>query len=1079
MFAYNPSTHVPSQLAVDRAPSSPFVGRTLEIGVFVDALAVLRHGRGSVLLVSGEPGIGKTRLAEEGARRAELEGMRVVWGSAWDGGGAPTYWPWIQVLRALRGVVPAPGERLRRDLGPLWDDAVEAHEEEVEAREFRRYDALRAVLAMAAERTPLVVVIDDLHAADRGTLAALNFLARGIRALPVLIIGTHRDAEARRRPEIAAPLERVAREGARIELSRLGREDISKLTDDLEPVSVASVDQIYESSGGNPFFAKEILRLVRAGVSSKRIPDAVRAVVGERLATLDARTREVLEAAAVIGREGSLDLLASVSGLSRPELTPLLESFVLSGIVERHDPDRYAFSHPLFRESLYDCVHGLERCRLHLRTADALSSLTSTTTGHAETMARHLLLALPAGDPTRAIERARIAARGCVLELGFDRAVELLEGALSALADSRDEGLRSDIELDLAEALFFVGESERSRRICASVAERARQNSDGVHLARAALAYGNEIRVAVVDPVLVGMLEDALGLLGAEHPRLRAKVHARLAGARQPNQDPQSPVKQAFEAIELARSTADTDTLLHALYTAGAALTGFAPPAKRRDVSSQLAILARSQNDLVRSQRGYARWAIDAAELGDAEEMRQAIRAEEQLGRVLGHPRFRWQSALLGSMHALIEGRWNDSEALIERATSTITELDDPGARAALSLHRICAARARMKPFERIAADDSLQGRDASLGRSMILLGTASFHARMGNEERARIAFDKALPLPEFLPLIPSATALAAEAAARVGHIAETQKFLPHLEALPFPAMTWGASGFIWEGFLTDIAGRCHTTLGHWNAAIDALGKTVDAAEAFGARPAALDSRIALAVAMVRRGGAGDLDRAARLLDAAESAAHELEMPGPLARIEALRSDSRLRPASRSPIHAGSPHFTLEREGEVWSVSSGGRTARFQHSRAFEILKTLVEHPGREFRALDLVTTVEPDAPVDLGDSGELLDAQARTAYRNRSAELRAELDEAERWHDAARRERAQAELEFLDDEIRRSVGLRGKPKRRAGAAERARVNVNKRLKGAIRRLAAELPGLAEHLEVSIKTGFLVAYRPR
>jgi hypothetical protein len=1057
------------------------VGRVPELEALVGAFGSVRRGRGSLFLVSGEPGIGKTRLAEEVARLAESEGMTVVWGSAWDGGGAPTYWPWIQILRALRGVVPEPGDALQRDLGPLWTDSVEAREEDAEAREFRRYDALRAVLAAAADRAPLVVVLDDLHAADRGTLAALHFLSRGIRAVPMLVVGTHRDAEARLRPEIGGLLERVAREGTRLLLRRLAREDVAKLTEDLEPVPPESVDRIYETSGGNPFFAKEVLRLVRSGAGAKRIPDAVRAVVAERLGALDAKTRDALEAAAVVGREVSLEVLASVSEFPRHALEEALEGAVLSGLLERLDDARYAFAHPLFRESLYHGAGTARRCRLHLRAADTLSRLASTSHGHAESVARHLLLALPEGSPTRASEQARSSARGCVLELAFDRAVELLEGALAALGDSADDAVRSDIELDLAETLVLVGEGERSRRICASVAERAREHADAARLARAALVYGTEIRIAVVDPLQIGLLENALELLGPAELALRAKVLARLAGARQPNPDPQSPVRQAFDAIALARSTNDPDVLLHALHTGGAALTGYAPPARRRDVSSELATLAHARKDFVRAQRGYARWAIDAAELGDSEEMLHAIRAEERLGRMLGHARFRWQSALLGSMRALVEGRWADSERWIEQARRTIADLDDPTATSVLSLHRMCAVRARMRPPDEFPPDDSQFGSDAVLARSMRQLGTVSFHARMGDELAARSAFEQALPLPAFLPLIPSAVALAVEAAVRVGHVAETRKFLPHLEALPFPAVTWGASAFIWEGFVVDLVGRSHVVLGNFDAAVLELERAVVAAELFGARPAAVDSKIALAEALLRRASNRDAERAVRLLDEAESAGRELDLGGPLRRIETLRLGLPARETSPTPRNERSeqPRLTLEREGEVWRFTSGGRSARLKHSRAFEMLKQLVDHPNREFHVLELTTAVAPDAIIDRGDSGALVDSQAAAAYRKRASELRAELDEASRWNDPARRERAQAELEFLEEELSRSVGMRGKPRRGTHAAERARVNVHKRLKGALRRLTPELPELAEHLEVSIKTGFFVVYRPR
>lgn len=1065
-----------------RIQKNAFVGRARELQSFVDTLATLRDGRGSLFLLSGEPGIGKTRLAEEVAWRAERSGMTVVWGSAWDGGGAPAYWPWIQALRSLRGIVPEPGAGLRRDLGALWTADGESRDDDVVDREFRRYDALRAVLATAAERTPLVVVLDDLHAADRGTLTALHFVSRALRTLPILVLGTHRDAEVRKRPELDGLIERIARQGSRIELSRLRREDIADLTAELEPVPPASIDRIYEVSGGNPFFATELLRLVRSG-AGKRIPDAVRAAVSERLNAIEPVTLETLEAMAVAGREASLEVLAGICDLPRPALVDTLASAVLAGILERPEAERYLFSHPLFRECLHEGLVGVRRSNLHRRAADVLSRLPLAPPGNAESIARHLLLALPEGDVVTAVERARSAAKGCVVELGFDRAVELLRSALSALGDSPDDALRSDIELELAEALVLVGQGEQSRKICASVAARARTRADAARLSRAALVYGTEIRVAVVDRLQLELLESALELLGDADPGTKAKVLARLAAARQPNADPQSPIAQAFEAIALARSTNDPDALLHALHTGGAALTGYAAPSRRRDVSSELAVLATERRDLVRAQRGYARWAIDAAELGDAAELAQAIRAEERLGRTLGHARFRWQSGLLGSMHALIEGRWGDSEHFIAEAERNVAELDDRMAENTLALHRLCARRARMSSLEVPPEDEFTVGSEGEgeLDRAMRALGNASMLARMGEPDAARRTFERALPLPDFLPVIPTALALALEVAARVGHVDEARRLLPYLEALPFPALTWGATAFVWDGFLSDLVGRSHAVLENWDAAVLALESAIDAAESFGARPAALDSRLALASALLGRQAAGDAARAIALLELAESAARELDMRGPLRRAETLRrewGDPRRRTLT-SRSESPSPPFTLQREGEVWCVTAETRTARFKHSRGLEILKELVDHPGRDFHVLDFVTKADPEALHDVGDPGEHLDGAAVLAYRKRSQELRTELEEAQRWNDAARCDRVRAELDFLGDELARGVGTGGKRRRASGAAERARVNVHKRLRGAIERLSSELPELGTHLEASIKTGFSVVYRPR
>src|SRR5688572_14649071 len=262
------------------------IGRERELDLLLEGLDALPSGRGRLFLLAGEPGIGKTRLADELCKRATERGAHCAWGAAWDGGGAPAYWPWIQALRALRVHFGEPDTRLRRDLGPLWDEGAgedDEHGRDPEMVRFRRFDALRAVLASASARAPVVLVLDDLHAADRGSLLALQFLARALRQCPVLVLGTHRDAEARLDPAVGEILSRIAREGTSIALRRLDEPHVAHLMGDLDHVTPELVASVYEASGGNPLFVEEVVRWVRMGGHTREVPDGVRAIIDDRV----------------------------------------------------------------------------------------------------------------------------------------------------------------------------------------------------------------------------------------------------------------------------------------------------------------------------------------------------------------------------------------------------------------------------------------------------------------------------------------------------------------------------------------------------------------------------------------------------------------------------------------------------------------------------------------------------------------------------------------------------------------------------------------------------------------------------
>ena len=391
---------VPSELrdAVERAAAELFVGRVRELAQLDAALSEAIEGRGRLCLVAGEPGIGKTRLAECVAARAAERGATLIWGRCWEGEGAPAFWPWVQVLRVLvrQGDAATLADRLGAggphvaqvvpEVRELLPDLPAAPALDSEQARFRLYDALSTFLKSAAAATPLVLVLDDLHWADKSSLLLLQFLVREIADARLLIVGTYRDVEVARDHPLGDVLPRLRRERSvdRILLRGLPEAEVHAmlvaLRGDEVPEDFART--ISRETAGNPFFILEILRdlldeglayregerwVGRVEASEIRIPESVREVIGRRLSRLSDACSKLLTLAAVIGQEFGLDVLQRMSALDEERAFDVLEEALAAGIVGEvpRTIARYRFSHTLVRETLYGELRNLERVRLH------------------------------------------------------------------------------------------------------------------------------------------------------------------------------------------------------------------------------------------------------------------------------------------------------------------------------------------------------------------------------------------------------------------------------------------------------------------------------------------------------------------------------------------------------------------------------------------------------------------------------------------------------------------------------------------------------------------------------------------
>nr|BFE87422.1 hypothetical protein GCM10020093_100230 [Planobispora longispora] len=402
-------------------------------------------GRGGVFLVSGESGIGKTRLAEAAAEMAGGRGLTVVWSRCIEGSGAPAFWPWIQVLQAFHDDGDDLHEVLRRLTGDgrPHGTAPSADAADPDTARFLLYDAISRVLSRRASARPLLVLMEDIHWADAASLKLLTFLAGDLHRVPLLVLATLRPEPAEARQALTDVLGELTRQRGteRMGVTAFTTEQIADYLGGTDPELVRA---LHDRTGGNPFFLGELLRLLAsvhpldrvttADVVALAVPDGVRDVIAQRVSRLPEDSQTLLRVAAVIGREVGADMLEAASGIGGARLMMLLEPAVATGLLAEVDGGwDYRFSHALVQEALYSGLSRLQRAQLHGRVGEAAESLArGDLDARLPVLAHHFGLAARVGYAAKATSYAARAAAQASARLAYDEAVMFWEQALAS-----------------------------------------------------------------------------------------------------------------------------------------------------------------------------------------------------------------------------------------------------------------------------------------------------------------------------------------------------------------------------------------------------------------------------------------------------------------------------------------------------------------------------------------------------------------------------------------------------------------------------------------------------------------------
>jgi DNA-binding SARP family transcriptional activator/tetratricopeptide (TPR) repeat protein len=691
------SVPLPAELAL-RA-DAPLVGRERELSALARLWAIARGDLkgdrpGRIVVLAGDPGIGKTRLAAELAHNAYQQGACVLAGGAPEEALVP-YQLFVEALRHYLLTAPA-GElqqtareygselaRLIPELRRRAPDLPPTPAAEPETDRYRMFEAVVGLLSAISARTPVLLVLDDLQWADRPTLLLLRHLARAPDPSRLLILGAYRSTEAAQEG-FAQTLADLRRERmiAQIDVGGLTDRDTSELVRILtgEAPSRALTRALHDETEGNPLFVSEIARnLAEAGIRVSEagsaelqrvgLPDGVKQVIARRLARLSPPATEWLRVAAVIGRDFDAGLLERVLSVDEDEFLNALDEVLAAGVAVETVPNagRYAFSHALIRETLYEGMSAPRRARIHRRVGEALEA-GGANERNLNALAHHFTRAATSEDGEKAITYARRAGEQATAVLSHQEAAEHYSRALDVLERSDPDALerRGELLLLLGEALVRGGERGTAWPTFREAADVAERRGDRTALARAAIGASRRYvqQPGVVEPEVIALLERALEATAGERTVTRVRLLARLCGAIYfaPDRDRMHPLSD--EAMALARELGDPEALTYAWAARRRALWDAAHLAERIEASTEMLTCARAAGGIELELQAHAWLAVDLLEQGDRDAVDAQMESFTAGAERLRQPLFTWNATLWKAMQALLAGELDRAEEL-------------------------------------------------------------------------------------------------------------------------------------------------------------------------------------------------------------------------------------------------------------------------------------------------------------------------------------------------------------------------------------------------------------------------------
>jgi tetratricopeptide (TPR) repeat protein len=1060
---------VASSVSKRLAAAEQFVGRAGELRQLDAALTTSANGRGVLMVVSGEPGIGKTRFCDQVASTARRRGFAVVSGRCWVDGGAPAFWPWQPVLRELCGDAAA---------GVL---SAELDRPAVDASRFVRFQAVSDHLAEACARSPVCLVVDDVHAADPAMLLLARFIARSLPGLALTLVLTRRSGEVANDPDGGRLLAELEADAVPIVLEPF---NLAETTDFLAANGLAGLDvslksAVHRMTGGNPLSLRRVAALGTRGPGADALPAGIRTAIDTALARLGPEARRILQAGAVLGPKPSVAVVADVAGCEPAAVLDAVAEGVAAGLVVSEGTHRFEFGHEVIRSALEDALGGNDRLAAHAAAASLAGAEGPPSGERAARRAHHALAAAPRSpdDARRAVTACVEAAEAMTQSFAFERADSLLSSAVD-LHDRSTIGVPpGGLLVRWAEAALRRGRMNEARARFDRAVTVTRGANDPVLFAEAALGLGGhgvkEQRLPDERARVLGLQRAALAGLPDEAVSLRGRLEARLAAEAVIDG---APLDDLRAAVAAARGRGDPLALGEALALWHHVLLTPEHTRSRLAIADELVEVAADAGCRVLGLMGLWLRTVDLLHLGD----RRAVSALEEVrarARAVGSQNILANVAVVDAMLLIRAGRLDEAAAAAERArglgeaAGEVNALNYHGAQI-LGIRWIQGRSAEAAELAEQAT--TLPG--VVDGDFAFQATAAAFLAHADRRGRARamvaeLVGDDPATLPQSSSWLVGMVAIADVAAALedAGLAHQVYDLLEPYADLP----TLGGSAVLCLGSTERALGVASQAFGDPDRAVGHFERAIEEDRRLGHLPMAIIAHADLASALVQRGRKSDRDRAAALLDRAIDEAARIGMTVRAATWQEARSalSAAGRAQGNDPARKGAVYL----DGRRWVVALGDRRARVPNLVGMRYLAELLTRPGQTIPALTLASQgLAPGSP----GPQELLDDEARAAYQARAHELAGDLAEAEADNDPARAEKARIELDALVDQLEAATGLGGRSRAFTDPTERARSSVSKAVKRAIDAIDDVSPEIAGTLRATVSSGVVCSYTP-